>query len=209
LSDQEEKDNLPTLVEPPSGFDATAASGIGALFSSETFSVAMSKVSALEALFSAVTQDSNFNHFIHEVLMVFINVVKSEAGSVFEVDHSNSTLFFRAVVGSSSDRLADVVIPWGQGIVGHVAESKLPLVVDNVPENSVHLKSIEKAVGFETRNLVAVPILVRGKVYGVVELLNRIGESNYSNSDVDLLQYLCKMAAQAIEVRLMVMWGKK
>ena len=48
-------------------------------------------------------------------------VVKSEAGSLLEVDHEKNSLFFRAVVGASSDRVSNFVIPMGQGVVGHVA----------------------------------------------------------------------------------------
>jgi GAF domain-containing protein len=177
------------------------------LFSEDSLSIIMAKTSALEAFLNAVTRDSKFNEFTREILITILNVVKSEAGSILEVDQENQSLFFRSVVGSSSHRVVNFVIPFGQGIVGYVAESRLPLVVDNVPENKVHLKSIENAVGFEARNLVAVPILIRGRLYGVLELLNRIGEPNYSSADLELLTYLCEMAAKSIEARLMIAWS--
>jgi transcriptional regulator with GAF, ATPase, and Fis domain len=182
---------------------------MNSLFSDETMGIVMAKATALEAFLHAATRDSNFDEFIRDILITFINVVKSEAGSVLEIDHQNQTFFFRSVVGSSSDRVMNFVIPLGQGIVGHVAESRLPLSVENVPENKVHLKSIEKAVGFEARNLVAVPILIRGKVFAVLELLNRIGEANYTPADLELLTYLGSMAAKTIEMRLMIAWSNK
>ena len=53
-------------------------------------------------------------------------------------------------------------------------------MVSDVAENKMHLKAIQDAVGFEARNLVAVPIVIRGRIFGVLELLNRIGEHDFT-----------------------------
>lgn len=208
LSDEENSDIIPTLVEAPPAFDSTSASAVTALFSEDSLAITMGKVSALEAFLTAATRNTSFSEFIRDILVAIMGVVKSEAGSILEADQSNSSLFFRSVVGTSSDRVVNFVIPFGQGIVGHVAESRLPLMVDDVSDNSFHLKSIAKAVGFETRNLIALPIVIRGRVYGVLELLNRIGEKTYSTNDIELLTYLCSMAAKIIELRLMIAWSR-
>jgi putative methionine-R-sulfoxide reductase with GAF domain len=183
--------------------------GVSPLFSDETMPGALMKLTALEAFLCIVVRDYSFSDFIRQILITMMNAVKSEAGSFLEVDHQNKSLFFRSVVGSSSDSLINFTIPIGQGIVGHVAEAGSTLVVDHAPENQVHLRSIAKAVGFEARNLVAIPVFIRGKIFGVVELLNRVGEAGYSQKDVELLNYLANMAAKTIEMRLMINWGKK
>src|SRR6185312_12697288 len=129
--------------------------------------------------------------------------------SLFELDPKANHLFFRAAAGTSSDKVANFTVPVGQGIVGFVAESRQPLVVSDAAENKIHLKKIDEAVGFQTRNLVAIPILVRGQLYGVLELLNRVGESTYSKQDVELLSYCAEMAARALEIRFMIAWALK
>src|SRR5207237_164785 len=134
-------------------------------------------------------------------------VVRSEAGSILEVDHASEYLFFRTTVGQSSDRLGDFTIPLGKGIVGQVAESRLPHVVNEVEQNTTHLRSIQNAVGFQARNLVAVPIIIRGTVFGVLELLNRMGDEGFQKNDVELLTYFCDAAAKAIELRMMIAWA--
>lgn len=205
----EEKDNvieMPTLIESPTANETAAA---GVLLSHDALPVVMAKISALESFISVSTRDCGFNDFMREILIIMLRVVKCEAASIIEADHQNKTLFFRAVVGRSSDRVVNFVVPFGQGIVGHVAESRMPLIVDNVPSNDVHLKSIEKAVGFETNNLAAIPIVIRGKIFAVVEFLNRIGEANFTPADVEILTYLCQTAAKVIEMRLMIAWSKK
>lgn len=202
-------ESLPVLIEAPKSVDSSSASEIGEMFSQATLTTNIRKVSVLEDLFSAVTKDCNFTEFVNEILFSIMQAVKCEAGSIFELNPTNNILFFRGVVGSSSDLIVNFVVPMGHGIVGRVAETRTPIIVDNAPENQMHLKTVEKVVGFETRNLVALPLLVRGQIYGVLELLNRVGESNFSIEDMELLTYLSRMSAKAIEIRLMIAWAQK
>lgn len=178
-------------------------------FEDETFAQVTAKSVALDSLLQLLTKDLKFNDFIREVLLVVMKVVKSEAGSILEVDHRNQVMFFRAVVGQSSDNVSKFTVPIGQGIAGYVAESLQPLVVSDLKENRMHLKAIDKAVGFETRNLIALPIIVRGRIFGVLELLNRVGDETYTQSDIELLTYLCGASARAIEIRMMINWASR
>jgi GAF domain-containing protein len=195
----------PELESPPRP-ELPNPESIGALFPEDSLPIVASKLLIMEILFQLVTRDCKFQEFMREALIAVMKAVKSEAGSILEVDHVNQTLFFRAVVGQSSDRLCRFIVPMGKGVVGHVAEARQPLVVNAVEENRVYLKSIQDAVGFEARNLVAVPLMVRGRIYGVLELLNRVGEENYTPADVELLTYLAGIVAKAIEIRMMLAW---
>lgn len=196
--------DLPQLEEHS---PAHRSAGTNTLFPDDSVAAMVSKVHALESMLELCTRDLKFQDFMRETLLTVMEVVKSEAGSILELDSVNRCFFFRAVAGQSSDRVNHFVVPWGQGIVGHVAESRQPLVVNNVDENKIHLKALAKAVGFETRNMVALPILVRGEIFGVIELLNRVGEDDYTPTDIDTLTYVCSAMAKAIEIRLMIGWA--
>lgn len=188
--------------------EASSPSLSTTLYVDDTLANTLHKVKVLEAFFSAVTRNSTFEEFTRDILVALMDVVKCEAASILEVDQNNSSLFFRSAVGTSSDQLVDFIIPIGQGIAGHVAESRLPLVVDDVSENRVHLKSVSMTIGFEARNVVCIPIVIRGRIFGVFELLNRLVEATFTVSDVELLTYLSGMAAKAIETRLMISWSR-
>ena len=165
------------------------------------------KLSIYEELLSVLTRDISFNEFMTEILLSIMKGIRCEAGSILEVNHEEKTLFFRAATGHSSDQITQFVIPMGKGIAGHVAEAKQPFVTSNLEQNDVHLKSISKSVGFDAKSLLAVPILVRGKIFGVLELLNRVGEKEFSASDVELAMQVCGYVSKAIEVRLMLSWS--
>ncbi len=193
-------EEISTSMEHPSDENREA------LHAEDALTLVAGKLSGLEKFLASATKNSTFTEFSKEILSAVMDVVKCEAGSFLEIDHQNQNLFFRAVVGTSADRVVNFVIPLGQGIAGHVAESRTPFVVDDASENKIHLKTVANAVGFETRNLVAVTVLVRGRIFGVIELLNRVGERSFLPSDIELLTYLADIASRFIEIRLMIGW---
>ena len=207
MSKQRKNDEELPLLEEALALGSADPTGRG-LFQEDVARLA-SKLSMMEELFRLMTADLKFQDFIREILLAVMKNVKCEAGSILEVNHDKKAIFFRAAAGMSSDRIMHFLIPMGKGVVGYVAESRQPLIVSNMDESQIHLKSIPKTVGFETKNLVALPILIRGKIYGVLELINRIGEDKFSEADVDLLQTLCSMIARAIEIRLMLGYRAK
>jgi len=203
------KDDLPeqlvVLEAPPA--DELSSPAIEGLFNAESLATVMAKASALDTFLTVAARDLAFNDFMREILLCFMRVVKCEAGSIFELNPQEQSLFFRAMVGRSSDLLSKYRVPVGHGVVGHVAESRQTLVVNDGSQDPRHLKAIEQEVDFQVKNMIAVPLVIRGQLYGVLELLNRIGEESFTTSDVDLLNYLSQMAAKAIEIRMMIAWG--
>jgi GAF domain-containing protein len=180
---------------------------VGNLFEENTFAVVAAKLRIAETFFALATRNCKFSEFCHEILATVNKTVPSEAGSILELDKKNNSFFFRASFGQSSEDVSKFVIPMGTGIVGHVAESLQPYVETNPEENEIHLKTISDAVGFKTKNIAAVPVLIRGKLFGVLELLNHIGEDGFSKEDVEILVYAASQAAKCIEIRLMLSWA--
>ena len=163
------------------------------------------KFAVVESLFRLVTRDSlSFGQLISEILRIGMDQVKSEAGSFLEVDYQNGCLFFRAAAGRSSEGLLNFTVPMGQGIAGFVCENQQPMALSSIDDSSVYLRTISNAVGFETKNMVAYPIVIRGVTFGCLELLNRLGEPQYTDADKEVLVTLCDYAAKVIENRLML-----
>ena len=197
-----------TLLEAPVSADSPLTGSVGTIFGGPGGQIA-GKLVIVETLLGLVTRDLSYQEFMIESLIAIIKVVRCEAGSILELNHETNTLFFRAVAGTASDRLSQFSVPMGQGIVGHVAQTRLPMCVSNLKDNPLYLKAVGNAVDFEARNLVALPIIIRGKIFGVLELLNRLGDEAFTESDTELLTYTCEMMAKAIEIRLMISWNRK
>lgn len=162
------------------------------------------KFAALEELFRLIGRECSFGELASEILRISMEHVKSEAGSIVEIDFENNNMFFRAVSGRSSKNLLSFTIPRGQGVVGFVCENQQHMALSKIDDSSVYLKTISDSVGFETRNVIAFPIVIRGISFGCIELLNRLGEDSYTDADKEVLATICEHAARVIENRLML-----
>jgi signal transduction protein with GAF and PtsI domain len=169
-----------------------------------------SRASFAVHLFDALIKDTSFSDFITDSLLALLKVIPAEAASLLEADQRRGEFRFRGVIGQSSDRIREFTIPMNRGIVGEVGRTGRGRLATEANEDPLHLRSVSDAVSFETRNLVAVPVFIRGRLFGVIELLNRVSQPTFSQDDLDLLQDLCEtMLAKAIEARLMIAWAAK
>jgi len=194
---------LPQLEQPPSA-DLSAETLVGLSVDTPSIGAIAARLVAVEGFLSLLVRDLGYDDFIREILSVTLKAIPSEAGSVLEVDSRTQALFFRAMSGHASEKLSNILIPWGKGLVGYVAESRTPVLVQDVATDPRHLTAVSMAVGFENRNLIAVPIIIRSQVFCVIELFNRVGKSTFDQEDLQLLLKLAESAGHAIEVRLML-----
>lgn len=140
---------------------------------------------------------------VGELLRVIMESAKEmfqvEACSVLLVDEETGDLTFEVAVGDRSQGVARQRIPKGQGIAGRVVQTGEPLVVGSVSDDPHFFRGVDQAVGFETRNLIAVPLQVRGRTIGVVEIINTHNRADFTSEDVSLAGALASQAAIAID----------
>lgn len=86
-----------------------------------------------------------------------------------------------------------------KGIAGWVVTNRRPLIVDDVDKHDRHYKGIETATDFKTDSLICVPLMVKGKVIGALEVLNKRSGENFNDDDLDILTTFAAQSATAIE----------
>ncbi len=210
LEGGQKSDNIFKDDRPPFGSDPYAvnqeqpkASGEIEL-ENESFFTIHKKYAAVEKILALINKECSFGELISEILLIAMEQLRSEAGSFFEIDYEHHCMFFRAVSGKSSQSLLKVTIPSGAGIVGHVCETQKMIVLSELKDSSMYLKSIESLVGFEARDVIAAPIVIRGATFGCLELLNCIGSDHYGDAEKEVLQAIGEFSGKIIENRLMM-----
>lgn len=124
-----------------------------------------------------------------------LNVVD---GSLLFVEEPSGDLIFQTSLGSISDEVKPFRIPKGEGIAGQVAETGIPIRVDNAQEDSRHFKKIDQDTGFLTRSILCVPLRTRERTIGVMEVFNK-RTGPFTDQDQLLLSSIANYAAIAIE----------
>ncbi|GIY49268.1 cGMP-specific 3',5'-cyclic phosphodiesterase [Caerostris extrusa] len=73
-------------------------------------------------------------------------------------------------------RKEEIHIPWGNGIVGHVAQHRESLNISDCYKDDRFNNQIDLSTGYKTHNMLCMPILdVDGEVKGVAQVINKRG----------------------------------
>lgn len=130
----------------------------------------LTKVSSLfsKIVGSMAKQSEHFN----EIKKLINYIYQQDSWSILRLDETSHQLFFTVVKGDSAHVLKQIPIKLGEGVCGEVALTGKPQVVTFFEDKPPFTQSIDKVTGFVTQSIVAVPIIARNKVIGVLELIN-------------------------------------
>jgi signal transduction histidine kinase len=121
-------------------------------------------------------------------------VVGAERCSIFMLDEETRELVLDIPGEERQFRM-----PADRGIAGWVAIHGIPQIVNDVEQDPRWYNGIGREVDFVTRSLVCVPMKVRNRVIGVMQLLNKRDADGFDEQDVQLLNTLAAQAGIAIE----------
>lgn len=96
-------------------------------------------------------------------------------------------------------KLRGRTIPKGKGIAGWIAENKQPAIVQNVDVDARFDPTMDELADFKTRSIIGVPLLTKNRVFGVIELINKLNGEPFTPVDLKLLTTIADFAAIAIE----------
>jgi PAS domain S-box-containing protein len=125
-------------------------------------------------------------------------ILPAEKGTIF-LSEPNNALRLHAMSGYTDPRLIDMVLLDQQGYVTRVARERNPIKIDDahagyeVPGNG----TIEEIDAVQSG--IAAPLIVKGKVIGVISLDNASRKAAFTDSDLRLLVTFASSAAVAIE----------
>ncbi len=136
---------------------------------------------------------------LQNILDSAVAILNCEAGSLFLVDEQNDELIFRATAGPVASDLSGQRLAPGTGIVGEAVQSRKAVISNNVTQEPNWFNHTDEKTGFVTRTILAVPMQIKDRVIGVVEVINRKDGLPFADDDQNLLSAFAGQAAVAIE----------
>jgi diguanylate cyclase (GGDEF)-like protein len=119
--------------------------------------------------------------------------------SLLLLDESTNELRFEVAVGKVSESIKDIRIKKGEGIAGWVALHGEPVLVSDVRKDPRFSRTVDKVSNFATESIIAVPMKIKDKVLGVIELINKEEFNPLSKRDLEVLTTVADYAAIALE----------
>jgi len=139
------------------------------------------------------------NEVLNRIMDSANKVVKAEASSLLLIDETDNTLYFHVALGDKGEEVKKYTLKMGEGIAGWVAKYSKPLLVPNVHSDNRFYRDISKQINFKTKSILCVPLKLKNKTIGVLEVINKVGEESFSQEDQSLLETFSNLAAIAIE----------
>ena len=137
----------------------------------------------LEALFPLIIQHTN-------------SIMDSQASSILLYDKKSNELWSLV---STDIKKNEIRIPATNGIAGWVFQNRSPTVVSDTSADSRFDAEVDRKTGFQTRNILCVPLINRQKeCVGTLQALNK-NEGNFTQDDVEMLTSLSDYATIALE----------
>lgn len=126
-----------------------------------------------------------------------IDDVEAEAGSIWM--RQGEVLVCKIARGPVSEQIEGMELPWGAGIVGDVGRRGESELVADARDDPRFVHQVDEATGFATQSMVAAPLVAKGEVLGVFQLINkRSGNGQFDEGDRDLLEALASTAGLAL-----------
>ncbi len=128
-------------------------------------------------------------------------VAHAEASSLLLYDPALSELYFHIAKGERGDQQAlkeGLRLKLGEGVAGIAAETRASLNVAEAHTDPRVYHTADHLSNFDTRSLLAVPLLDDSELLGVLELVNKAGGGSFSDFDQRVMEIFSSEAASAI-----------
>ena len=132
---------------------------------------------------------------IMDEIHVFFNPVN---WSLLRLDEANQELFFVIFNGPVLlQEVKGIRLKIGEGIAGTVAQKKKPYFIPDTSKEKEFSNKVDIITGFQTKSIIAVPLIYRDKVYGVIEIINPVDGTFFSTEELFILQTIADFSAIA------------
>ena len=157
------------------------------------------QLATLNEITRQLTSTLDQEPLLHNILENAVNILNCEAGTLFLMDEQTGDLVFRVTVGQVASNLLGQRLPAGTGIVGRAAQARAPIIENDGQRSTARFEAIDKQTGFTSRSLLAVPMQIKERILGVIEVINRRDGLPFVADDQNLLTAFAGQAAVAIE----------
>lgn len=142
---------------------------------------------------------SDVTDLLKKIIESATRLIEGEASSLLLVNPENNKLYFAIALGAKGPQVQRFSLNMGEGIAGWVAFNNRSLIVNDVHSDNRFFSDISKQIGFPTKAILAVPMRVKDKCVGVIEIINKIDGGNFSEEDLQWLEIFATQAAIAIQ----------
>ncbi len=160
-------------------------------------------LSLLYSIGKAMNYISDLKNLLQYILNQAIEITSAEKGSIMLYNLETDRLNIRVLAGLEDTEYQEKVnnneircrsFKPGEGIAGRVFMTSQPMVVNNIREDDLFIKSETSYV----RSIACIPMVVYSDVIGVINVTNKKKGKEFTEEDVEMLKAVADQAAVAV-----------
>lgn len=146
----------------------------------------------------------SLNDLLPQLLDLAQEVTGAQASSILLYNPTADVLEFalakNEALGEETEQIlkTNVELKMSEGLAGWVAANRKPVIIQDVQRDTRFFKEADHYTGFQTRNLLCVPIVYGEELLGVIEVLNSKGRPCFDTEDEEILDSFAQLAGVAI-----------
>jgi diguanylate cyclase (GGDEF)-like protein len=163
----------------------------------------LQNLSLLYSIGKAMNYISDLKNLLQYILSQAVEITSAEKGSIMLYNLETDRLNIRVLAGLEDTEYQEKVnnneiscrsFKPGEGIAGRVFMTSQPMIVNNIREDDLFIKSETSYV----RSIACIPMVVYSDVIGVINVTNKKKGKEFTDEDVEMLKAVADQAAVAV-----------
>ena len=152
---------------------------------------------ALREVGVALGTTFDLDDLLELILSKLTELVEADRATLYLLDENKKELVSRLVVG---DKVRSIRMKVGHGIAGRVAQTGKTIRIRDAYNDPQFEKDWDLLTGYRTRSMLVAPLKNHlGRTIGVIQVLNKKADLEFSSEDESILSALSTQAAVAID----------
>jgi len=145
----------------------------------------------------SLNKEVHLDVLLEDIVKAAMKMTNASGGIVLLLSDDRSELKFAVNLGTGEKIMNS--IPNGKGVGGWVAKNQKMVILNNIENSEQYDRNMDVFPNFDTSAILAVPLGIQEKPFGVLELLHRDENELFSEEDGRLVKILAEQATIFIE----------
>jgi Nif-specific regulatory protein len=163
-----------------------------------SFRPSREQLSALLSISGLLTASIDLPALLKVIVTSVTTLLECEASSLFLIDPTGEQLILKVATGPVGGEIKELRLKIGDGIAGWVAKHRKSLIVNDPKHDPRFFPAVDRSTGFQTRSILAVPLMDHDQIVGVLEIFNTAKAKQFDQSDMELLNAFGSYASVAL-----------
>ena len=157
------------------------------------------QLTSLNEISRQLSSNLEFEPLLNNILTNAVQILDCTAGCLQLIDEDTDELVFRVFSGPYNKDLVNKRIRALDSLAGKVLSNHRPMIINNAQNLNDWFNWLEDYSETDQNSLLIVPVELKDKLIGVIEILNKNDGSQFTKDDGQLLSAFASQAAVAIE----------